>query len=63
MCAAIANGVLNKASRTNADLIFREILKADGMPRRTEPTQNQQLLLHQLDPKLPQRPPLRLSAR
>ena len=33
MCAAIAKGVLNKASRTNADLIFREILKADGMSK------------------------------
>ena len=33
MCAAIAKGVLHKPSRTNADLIFREILKADGMSK------------------------------
>ena len=33
MCAAIAQGALLRDSRANADLIFREILKADRMPK------------------------------
>ena len=32
------------------------------LPRRTEPTPDQQLLLHQLDLQLPEQPPPRLSA-
>ena len=33
MCAAIARGILLGESRANADLIFREILKEDGMSK------------------------------
>ena len=33
MCSAIHNEVLLKTSRANADLIFREILKDDGMSK------------------------------
>ena len=33
------------------------------LPRRTEPTRDQQLLLHQLNLKLPEQPPPRISPK